>query len=100
MLTSKNQQINSVFERIIRDKNGVLVRVRFAVIEINGKFAPQIISVTPILAPKTEKVVCLPRIKEGKVVVEDATPSFISKISPYFSLDFFMSQPTRAPSFE
>ncbi len=97
MLTISNKQIQGVFERILKDKNGVLVRVRFTVVEVNGVFAPQIISATPLVS-KIEEVICLPCIKDAKVVIEDATPSFISKISPYFSLDFFMSQPTRAPS--
>lgn len=93
-----NRQLNSVFERILRDKNGVLVRVRFTVVETNGVFAPQIISATPLIS-QTEEVVCLPKEKTTKVIAEDTTPSFISKVSPYFTLDFFMSQPTRAPSF-
>lgn len=98
MLTILNKQVQGVFERILKDKNGVLVRVRFTVVEINGVFAPQIISATPLEAQKTD-VVCLPKEKMAKVIVEDVTPSFISKIFPYFTLDFLMSQPTRAPSF-
>ncbi|MDQ5893070.1 MAG: hypothetical protein QG640_80, partial [Patescibacteria group bacterium] len=43
-----NRQLNNVFERILRDKNGVLVRVRFTVVETDGVFAPQIISATPL----------------------------------------------------
>lgn len=98
-----NKQLNSVFERILRDKNGVLVRVRFTVVETNGVFAPQIISIAPVVAQtrtkaETRETVCLPVAQAPKVIVEDTTPSFISKISPYFTLDFFMSQPTRAPS--
>ncbi len=98
MLTASTKQIQGIFERILKDKNGVLVRVRFSVVEVNGVFTPQIISATPLVS-KADEAICLPCIKDTKVVVEDATPSFISKISPYFSLDFLMSQPTRAPSF-
>lgn len=97
MLTILNKQVQGVFERILKDKNGVLVRVRFTVVEINGVFTPQIISATPFVS-KFEEAVCFPCTKDTKVVVEDVTPSFISKISPYFTLDFFISQPTRAPS--
>lgn len=97
MLTVSNKQIQGIFERILKDKNGVLMRVRFTVVEVNGVFTPQIISAVPVAAQKAE-VVCLPKEKTPKVIVEDVTPSFISKISPYFTLDFFMSQPTRAPS--
>lgn len=99
MLTTYNRQINSVFERIVRDKNGALVRVRFTVVQVDGKFQPQIISAAPIVVPKAEKAVCLPCAKKEIVVAEDYTPTFIEKISPYFSLDFLMSQPTRAPSY-
>ena len=101
MLTTRNQQLNSIFERIIRDKNGVLVRVRFTVVQIDGTFQPQIISATPIVATQTqaEKPICLPCINKQQVIAEDYTPTFVSKISPYFSLDFILtSQPTRAPS--
>lgn len=98
MLTISNKQLNSVFERILKDKNGQLVRVRFTVVEINGVFAPQIVSISPLVS-QVEEVICLPTAQAPKVLVEDITPSFISKISPYFTLDFFMSQPTRAPSY-
>lgn len=98
MLTTNTKQLNSTFERIVRDKNGVLVHVRFIVVEVNGQFQPRIISAEPFLQKK-ETVICLPVTKEAKVIVSDSTPTFISKVSPYFSLEFFMSQPTRAPSF-
>lgn len=97
MLTLQNKQLNSIFERIVKDKNGVLVRVRFTIVEVNGSFQGQIVSIVP-LVKKDEKIVCLPCAKNSNRVVIDTTPSFISKISPYFSLEFFMSQPTRAPS--
>jgi hypothetical protein len=96
MTTFNNRQLNSVFERIVKDKNGTLVRVRFTVVQIDGKFAPQVISITPFIS---EKPICLPCIKKEQVVAQDYTPTFIEKISPYFSLDFLMSQPTRAPSY-
>jgi hypothetical protein len=100
MLSLQNKQLNSIFERIIRDSNGVLVRVRFTVVEIDGKFQGQIISVTPLVATSTaEDVVCLPCLKENKVATEKLCEFFDSIVSPYFYLEFFMSQPTRAPAF-
>ncbi len=99
MLTVQNKQLNGIFERIVRDKNGVLIRVRFTVIEINGQFQGQIISATPIVSQTENEVICLPKIKESKVLAKDTTPSFIPALSPYISLEFFMSQPTRAPAF-
>ncbi len=97
MLTIQNKQLNSTFERIIRDKNGVLFRVRFVIVSVDGKLQPQIVSAEALLTQK-ETVICLPEVTASTPAVYTYTPSFISKISPYFSLDFFMSQPTRAPS--
>lgn len=98
MLSLQNKQLNSIFERIVKDKNGLLVRVRFTVVEVNGKFQAQIISAIPFVTP-AEDVVCLPCIKESKVITETSFAEFESILSPYFSLEFFMSQPTRAPAF-
>lgn len=98
MLTIQNKQLNSIFERIVKDKNGVLVCVKFTVVEINGKFQPQVISITPIVSENKEAV-CLPILNTEKVIVEDTVPNFIKKVSPYFSLEFLMSQPTRAPAY-
>ena len=97
MLAIPTKQLNSIFERIIRDRNGVLVLVRFTVVEINGKFQPQIISAEALVKNK-ESVVFLPEGTLSKDIALDTTPSFISTLSPYINLDFFMSQPTRAPS--
>ena len=99
MLTLQNKQLNSIFERVLRDKNGVLMRVRFTVVEINGQFQAQIISATPIVNEAKKEVLSLPKVKENQVLAKDITPSFISILSPYLSLEFFMSQPTRAPAF-
>ncbi len=99
MLAIQNKQLNSIFERIVKDKNGTLVRVRFTVVEIDGKFQGQIISVIPLVAPSAENAVCLPCLKENKLATEKLCEFFDSIVSPYFSLEFFMSQPTRAPAF-
>jgi len=97
MLAIASKQLNSIFERIIYDKNGVLVRVRFTVVDINGKLTVQIVSAEPIVT-KSENVVCLPISVDAEDLALDTTPSYISRTSPYISLDFFMSQPTRAPA--
>ena len=99
MLATKNQQLNSIFERIVRDKNGVLVRVRFTIVEINGAFQGQIISATPLAHEVREETILLPIEKVSKVIIEKDLVYFDKIVSPYFSLDFFMSQPTRAPAF-
>jgi hypothetical protein len=104
MLSLQNKQLNSIFERIIRDSNGVLVRVRFTVVEVNGVFKGQVISAEPLVskAENTEtgdSVVCLPCLKDNKIPVDISNTGFETILSPYFSLEFFMSQPTRAPAF-
>lgn len=96
MLVTKNRQLNSIFERIVRDKNGVLVRVRFTIVEINGAFQGQIISATPLVQ---EQAICLPCEKQATVLIEKDIVYSDEIVSPFFSLDFFMSQPTRAPAF-
>ena len=55
MLAIPTKQLNSIFERIIRDKNGILVRIRFTVVEINGKFQPVIISAEALVKNKEEE---------------------------------------------
>ncbi len=102
MLNLENRQINRIFERIVKGKNGILVCVRFIVVEINGSFQPQIISATPLVISeentKEGEIICLPKIKISEIAPLDTASAFVSFISPYFSLEFLMSQPTRAPS--
>lgn len=97
MLVTQERNLNSVFERIIRDKNGVLFRVRFTIVNVNGKPQPHVLSAEALIQNK-ETVVCLPEVTEKIFTKFEYVPSFVSKISPYLSLEFLMSQPTRAPS--
>lgn len=97
MLVTQDKNINSIFERIVRDKNGVLFRVRFTIVNIDGRPQPHIISAEAFIKNK-ETVICLPEVKEKIFTEFEYVPSFVSKISPYLSLEFLMSQPTRAPS--
>lgn len=101
MLAIQNKQLNSIFERVIRDNNGVLVIVRFTIVEVNGKLQGQILSVTPFVkiesSDSNSSVICLPKISVDKKVFEN-TISYRNIISPFNSLFFFNSQPTRAPS--
>ncbi len=98
MISIKNNQLNSVFERIVKDKNGILVRVRFTIVEINGVFQPQIISVIPLNLNKQEETLFIACTDKEQIIFEKRVKHFQKITSPYFSLDFFMSQPTRAPS--
>jgi len=108
MLAISNKQLNSTFERIVRDKNGVLVRVRFVVVEVNGSFRAQIVSAEAIANrantntsessyPKSE-VFFFPIFKKVAKYYEKLVENYSALLSPYQPLDFLMSQPTRAPS--
>lgn len=105
MLTIHSNQLNSTFERIVRDKNGVLFRVRFIIESIDGRPQPRIVSAEALKkveneAEKTGKtVLSLPVFSQQVVLNEKFVQTYFSKISPYATLEFFMSQPTRAPSF-
>lgn len=100
MLSLQNKQLNNVFERIVKDKDGILIRVRFTIVEINGVLKGHIISAEPLISKADNTIFCLPCINEN---IESDIGLCINnselKHSPYFSLDFFTSQPTRAPSF-
>jgi hypothetical protein len=109
MLAISSQQLNSTFERIVRDKNGVLVRVRFIVVEVNGEFQAQIISAEEISNVKARSqtgaarpesgVFLFPIFKKEANFYEKIVENYKVTFSPYQPLDFLMSQPTRAPSF-
>ncbi len=100
MLAISNKQLNSVFERIVKDKNGVLVRVRFIVVEVDGGYRPQIISVEPIIGRATpDTCACLPKPFEKVDVIYTYEAAAIKSDYHFDQLFFFNSQPTRAPSF-
>lgn len=98
MLSIQNKQLNSVFERIVKDKNGAFVRVRFTIVEVNGTFQGKIISVSSI-SVQSEKQVFLPEYREKEVREFIYYPLFTQIISPFNNFFFFNSQPTRAPNF-
>ncbi|MDR3558621.1 MAG: hypothetical protein P4L61_03750 [Candidatus Pacebacteria bacterium] len=117
-------------EKVLTDRNGRQYRVLFLVSLIDGEVRGQIVSAQPIFeeakairlpgrigkgstkhearhdstessadSPWTK--LCLPAVKSAAKVVESRMSSWSRVASPYFSeLEFFMSQPTRAPSFK
>lgn len=97
MLVTYSRQLNSIFERIILDKKGFLVRIRFTVVEINGNFQPVIVSVVSLERDKVEQLY-LGLIPSTAVQIDNVNIAKQKSISPFLSLEFFMSQPTRAPS--
>lgn len=91
-----------ILEKVVRGKNGRLVRVRFEVTEIDGRTYGRILSVSPIheLKPCTTIYRSIAQLagarkeKEPRPVLGFTD----SVVSPFTSLEFFVSQMTRAPS--
>ena len=103
-----NTQNKGIYERILTAKNGQLVRVTFAVVEVDGILRGHVISVAPVVsvagktvanATATEQLYLPLSVHHDiSTAVENI---FVKQTpSPYVSFDFFMSQPTRAPSFK
>ena len=103
---------NAIYERILTAKNGQLVRVRFAVVEVDGVMRGRVISVTPVVSVATKTVVpsarsaaathdqlCLPASVARDIAAAVEIVFAKENLSPYASFEFFMSQPTRAPAF-
>jgi hypothetical protein len=84
------------------------VRVHFIVSEVDGRFKGHIIAVEPVEAISSINptnsvparqvfLLAQPSEKSQAKKIVRAIPS-TAHFSPYFSFEFFMSQPTRAPS--
>lgn len=82
--------------KILTSDTGEKFQVVFLVTLVNGEVKGQIISATPIAEATS---ICLPvSIKKSPVTFTYTAPSNPA-VSPFNSLFFFNSQPTRAPSF-
>src|ERR1035437_4158582 len=109
MLTPNLQ--SRFIEKVLTDRNGQQFRVLFLVSLVDGEVRGQIISAQPIFeavkavglpgrvykgSPCTK--LCLPCTKAATKIIESKVKSWSRVASPYYSsLEFFMSQPTRAP---
>jgi hypothetical protein len=82
--------------KILTSATGEQFRVVFLVALINGEVKAQVVSATPI----AQCIHCLPEAAIKVPVSFTYTPTFIPKILIFDSLEFFMSQPTRAPAFK
>lgn len=99
-----------VFEKIIRSKNGSLLRVRFEVSEINGKLKGRVISTEAVAefkaltgrstSSKSSDIISLPVSISKAKKAEKIAFKYVPVASPFSTLLFFTSQPTRAPSFK
>lgn len=104
MLTTYKPQF---IEKIFTDQLGQQFRLTFLVTIVDGEYRGRLVSAEPISkkvdllngkVSSSETPVCLPIICEQKEPDTAYTPSCKEVISPFNSLFFFMSQPTRAPS--
>lgn len=94
------QTQSEVFEKVVT-KNGKLFLVRFVILEKEGRLRGKVISCEAIetlpAGVTAESEHCLP-------VFSDIQPApitgerFEEIVSPFFTLEFFISQMTRAPS--
>jgi len=106
MLTLSHCTQKGTFCRIIRAKNGSLIRVSFEVYEFEGSIKGRVISVEPVISLENRELrienrgnsmLCLP-CDSSNLKSQVSNLYFASVKSPYIELYFFNSQPTRAPS--
>lgn len=102
MLTIEHAQ-SQIIERILRTKTGELAKVSFLVVEYQGKVRARVIAIEPVksLGGETSCPTSSNFLIAGKCAKKfEATLQrvFSEFVSPYFELNFLMSQPTRAPA--
>ena len=95
------QNQSEIFEKVVT-KNGKLFLVRFVIVERGGKLRGRVISCEALevlpAGVTAESEHCLPAFS----AVEPAPVTrriFEELVSPFFTLEFFISQMTRAPSY-
>jgi hypothetical protein len=96
MLTIQPQK--KIVEKILTTRAGKQVRVTFAVVETAGNIEFKVLSVAPIIAIEQKTVILGLPGTVARNVVETVSHTFETLVSPYVSLFFFDSQPTRAPN--
>jgi hypothetical protein len=92
-------QKSRIIEKVIENENGLFL-ARFEIIEAAGNTKWKLIEVSEITAAQTapSEVLLIAAPVIGEVYeIDSSHPQ--KTISPYSSLSFFISQPTRAPNF-
>lgn len=94
-------QKSQIIEKVIENENGLFL-ARFLVVEVAGTTKWKLLEVTEIENTQsvkiTEEVLLLEAPVVGEVYeINESRPEKV--FSPYSSLSFFVSQPTRAPNF-
>lgn len=91
-------QLRSQFvTKVLTSSNGEKYKVVFLVALVNGEVKAQVVSA--VLISEKAEAVCLPAPVSKKEIFYSYIPTFVPVVSPFNSLFFFNSQPTRAPSF-
>ena len=90
-------------ERIITSQTGEQYRVLFQITLVNGEVKARVVSAELIAeqisgVSKKSEVLCLPCISTPVIADTIYVSNFAPAVSPFTSLLFFTSQPTRAPS--
>ncbi len=84
-------------EKTITSHTGEQFRVVFLVAIVNGEVRARVISAVSMGSARAHTLsLPVPFIPSPSVI--SYAPAFAPKVSPYFTLEFFISQPTRAPS--
>ena len=105
MLAVKSQ--GKIVLKVLRTKAGGFVLAVFFVIERNGEFDVRLIDVKPVdnsekstnYKLQTKNFLCLSGNCQKSPAVISYHKKHYSVVSPFFNIfEFFVSQPTRAPS--
>ncbi len=95
-------------EKIITSQTGEQFRVTFLVAIVAGEMKAKVVSMMPLArqpvtastqSATSRTVLSLAAPFEKIATAFTYSPAFAPVISPYTILEFFVSQPTRAPSF-
>jgi len=92
-------QKSQIIEKVVENENGLFL-ARFQIIEAAGNIRWKLIEITPIEKPacSANEVLLIEAPVIGQTyTIDESKPE--KKTSPYSSLSFFVSQPTRAPNF-
>ena len=95
---------SAIQERLIRNRSGVLMRVRFVIAEVDGVMRGRVISVEPVIAlagttgKSHDNVFALPCAVTKKSVSHTWTSERII-LSPFSPLDLLTNIKIRAPAF-
>ena len=91
--------------RVFTDRYGRDYRLTFFITGVNGELKARLVSVEPVSGDSqplprrgTAHVLCLPFSSEIKAVPTEYLAAIAPIVSPYISLIYLVSQPTRAPA--